>query len=263
MKLFCEKCVGYLGPVNQKCPQCGWDRGDQVSYSERGLPAWPQPVRLPGHPVGRPVFSNGLILVAWQKGKTAGGLSAFEKNGKLRWQITGDGVLREEPLLLGDCAIFTVSGLLDGGSLTCCRLDTHNMAGEIVWKQASSLVFSSRISGGAVKHENRLYVPCADGSIVCLDAIQNQVVPGWPARVSSSLHWLIFHERNLLAIDREKGQIHSLDPYRGAPAGPTISFNSRLACKPLSWNGKLFVFTEILSILETLFNWHFTIKVEI
>ena len=251
MKLFCEKCTGYLGPVNRECPQCGWDRGDQVFYTERGLPVWPQPVRLQGHPVGRPVFSNGLILVAWQNGKTAGGLSAFEKNGKLRWQITGDGVMREEPQLHGDYAIFTFGGLLDGGSLTCCRLDTQNPQGEIVWKQAKPEVFSSRINGGAIKQENRLYVPCADGTIACLDAIQNQMVPGWPVRVLSSLHWLMFHERNLLAIDREKGQILLVDPFRGAAAGPTISFNSRLVCKPLSWNGKLFVFTEDGRIFKT------------
>ena len=113
MTLFCETCSTYLGPNTPVCPQCGWTRPAHMRYPGRGKGVWQEPYRLEGYPIGRPVFSHGLILAAWKKGKTAGGLTALDRTGRLRWQIICQEAPLEGILLEGECVYFCTSGMLD------------------------------------------------------------------------------------------------------------------------------------------------------
>ena len=88
MQLFCEECFTYIGPQNfTNCPYCGCDLKENLLVPEPGKPLWENPAELPGHPIARPVYSNGLILITWRKGKKSGGLSAVDQEGRLVWQI--------------------------------------------------------------------------------------------------------------------------------------------------------------------------------
>ena len=244
MTLFCETCSTYLGPNTPVCPQCGWTRPAHMRYPGRGKGVWQEPYRLEGYPIGRPVFSHGLILAAWKKGKTAGGLTALDRTGRLRWQIICQEAPLEGILLEGECVYFCTSGMLEGGTVYCCQVNTLKPEGEILWRQDSLALSRAKLAGRALLRQNRLYIPCSDGSILCLDASNGQAVPGWQARVDGEVYWLLALNHSLVAVCRESGRIYQVDAVRGRQDGPPLVLNMRLTCEPLLWKETLVLASE-------------------
>ena len=242
MTLFCENCSSYLGPVNDTCPKCKKTRLKPVYFPgpENGKMIWDKPVALEGHPVGRPVLNHGLLLVLWKQGRCGGGLSAIDLNGHEKWKIRCGEAPINGITIQDDRIYFCTTGLLEGGTVYCCRLSS----GETVWQQNRPDVILGKINGGLVIKENRLFVPCKNGTILCLDAQKGEPVQGWFARLESELHWLIAANQSLIAISRDKGQIYHIDPFHGPQGTPLVVLEVRPTSAPLVWNGKLYIGVE-------------------
>jgi len=249
MTLFCEQCSSYLGPNQPRCLQCGWER-PPFNYTERGQAVWSQPGALPGQPRGQPVFSHGLVLVAWVDGKCAGGVSAFDLGGGLSWQVGCKETPLDGLLVDGERVYFATAGLIDSGSVYCCQVDAGDPQGRVLWRQNRPEVFPSRISGAPLLLGNRLYIPCQGGHIVCLDANLKDPIPGWAAQAGSDVRWLTMADGYLLAADRESGDLYFIDPIRGGQASLKIALGSRLACNLIRWQEHWFVCTADGRVLQ-------------
>ncbi len=245
MDLFCEECFSYLGPNRcTPCPQCGWKPEEIPLYPEPGKPLWNEPCLLDGHPLGRPVFSHGLILTLWRKGKSAGGLTSFDPQGNLRWQVLCGEAPLEGMIVAGERVYFCTSGLLDGGTVYCCKITSNRREGEILWLQNNPGVIHTRLIGKALLVEKRLYIPGSRGYIYCLDADQGLPVPGWLGQVEMDVTWLIAQKRDLLAVNRARGCIILVDPLRGRQSCSPFCLDTPLSSEPALWKNRLYVGSE-------------------